>query len=514
MKRFNERPRGSSRCLARAIVLFVVFTLGFAMLDATMSELPFEAYAELVRKSGLVAADRLDEVVAELAVAAGGKPSDSRMLSRRLIKSDLLTDWQHQLLRRGHTRGFFLGTYRLLRVLGSGGMGTVYLAEHQMMRRLVAIKVISDKKMDAQTLARFERECQCMGALDHPNIVRAFDFNRHGKYFYLVMEYVQGVDLEALVARDGVLKPRVAAEYLRQAADAIHYAHSAGIIHRDIKPANLLLDGSASIKLLDLGLARVSGGQSAAITSAGEDMMLGTVDYVSPEQAVDCHAADARSDIYSLGCTLYYLIAGQPPFNTGAPMQRLMAHQTLIPKDLSELRPDTPQALSAICRRMCAKNPDERFSTAAEVRDALGAWLGSEMRGGSALDLEETKHEAVTPTQTITVVRADTKTHAGKAGINPLGKLDSFLLEQLMRREKLLPAESSALVRWWRAEQETGEDLFAFLQRFDFLPSSARRVLESVAKGYFAANQGGVFLDAQSLSRLRQRLADFAATTV
>ena len=255
-------------------------------------------------------------------------------------------------------------------------MSTVYLAEHVLMQRRVAIKVLPDSRVDDTSyLARFHREAQAAAALDHRNIVRAYDVDNVGDIHYLVMEYVEGRDLQQMVKRDGPLEAAVAAEYIRQAAEGLAHAHHAGLIHRDIKPANLLVDRKNVVKVLDLGLARFTDEDRASLTVAYDENVLGTADYLAPEQALNSHGVDARADIYSLGCALYYLLTGHPPFPEGTLPQRLMAHQKTPPPDINLERPEVPADLVAICDKMMAKKPDDRYQTAQEVADALADWL-------------------------------------------------------------------------------------------------------------------------------------------
>jgi serine/threonine protein kinase len=234
---------------------------------------------------------------------------------------------------------------------------------------------------DSSYLERFVQEAQAAARLNHPNIVQAYDIGVHKKHHYIVMEYVEGRDLQNLVKETGPLDYDLAANYIRQAAEGLCYAHQSGLIHRDIKPANLLVDPRGTVKLLDLGLARFTDDEAPSLTIAHEENVLGTADYLPPEQAVDSHGIDSRADIYSLGCTLYYLLTGHPPFPTGTLPQRIHAHQTKSPASIYVDRSDAPQALVDVCARMMAKSPEARFQTAKEVADVLTAWLSARSRG-------------------------------------------------------------------------------------------------------------------------------------
>jgi serine/threonine protein kinase len=344
-----------------------------------------DTFLDLVRRSGLVEKDPLDAALADL-TRKTGQPAltDSDRVANHLVESGLITRWQAERLLEGRYRGFFLGKYKLLDHLGTGGMSMVYLAEHILMQRRVAIKVLPASRVDDTSyLARFHREAQAAAALDHRNIVRAYDVDNAGKIHYLVMEYVEGRDLQQTVKQDGPLEPAVAAEYIRQAAEGLAHAHHAGLIHRDIKPANLLVDPKNVVKVLDLGLARFADEERASLTVAYDENVLGTADYLAPEQALNSHGVDARADIYSLGCALYYLLTGHPPFPEGTLPQRLMAHQKTPPPDISQERPEVPSDLVAICDKMMAKKPAQRYQTAQEVADTLADWLIAHGHGSS-----------------------------------------------------------------------------------------------------------------------------------
>ena len=318
-------------------------------------------------------------------------PETVEALAKALIRAEQLTGYQAKKLYAGKGSSLVLGNYILQEKIGAGGMGQVYRAEHRRMKRTVALKVLPPEAVkDDVSVQRFHREVQAAARLSHPNIVTAFDADEtKGVHFY-VMEHVDGVDLATLVKRDGVCSCDQAVDYLRQAARGLQYAHTQGVIHRDIKPSNLLVDRQGTVKLLDLGLARFDDSdvaQSAGLTGTGA--VMGTVDYMSPEQALDTKQADARSDIYSLGCTLWYLLTGTPLFGGDTVVKRIIGHREAeIPSLVDTVRrlasgrrqPDVntaPQveALDAVFRKMVAKNPDERYQTAADVVAALESCL-------------------------------------------------------------------------------------------------------------------------------------------
>lgn len=336
-----------------------------------------ETFLDLVQRSGLVEKDRLQALVAQLEKESQGKlPADVDEVARRFVAENLITPWQCEKLLEGRHKGFFLGRYKLLGQLGSGGMSTVYLGEHVLMQRRVAIKVLPKARVtDTSYLARFHLEARAAASLDHPNIVRAYDVDNDGDTHYLVMEYIDGRDLQQMVKKGGRFEYAAAAEYIRQAAEGLGHAHVNGLIHRDVKPANLLVDQKNVVKVLDLGLARFTDEDRASLTVQYDENVLGTADYLAPEQAIDSHGVDARADIYSLGCAFYFLLAGHPPFPDGTLPQRLMAHQKQPPPDIAKERPDAPADLLHICLKMMAKRPADRYQSMNDVAQVLRQWL-------------------------------------------------------------------------------------------------------------------------------------------
>ncbi|HVS34751.1 MAG TPA: serine/threonine-protein kinase [Gemmataceae bacterium] len=260
--------------------------------------------------------------------------------------------------------------YRLLKLLGRGGMGVVYLAEHGVMRRRVALKVVNrEYTANAAAVERFQQEIHAAAQLHHPNIVAAYDAEQAGATYFLVMEYVDGVSLDRLVAERGPLPIAEACDCIRQAALGLHYAHERGMVHRDVKPHNLIRGADGMVKVLDFGLASV--GEAGPGPAASGKTVLGTPDYIAPEQAENSHNADARSDIYALGCALYFMLTGRPPFAHRLPRSKLIAHQQEAPTPLADARPDAPPGLAAVLARMTAKAPASRYPSAAAVAAAL-----------------------------------------------------------------------------------------------------------------------------------------------
>jgi serine/threonine protein kinase len=330
-----------------------------------------QEFLDLLQQSSL-----LEEGDLERCRDLAGQTSSAEELAEVLVRSGLLTPFHSTNLLRGRWRGFFLGKYKLLEQLGAGGMGQVFLATHQMMRRLVALKVLTLRPgADPSILPRFQREARAMAALDHPNIVHAYDCDQDDKLHYIVLEYVDGISLSELVKKRGPVTVERAVTYIYQAALGLQHAHEAGLVHRDIKPGNMLLDRQGVVKILDMGLARLFHDNADNLTlehNAGR--ALGTADYLAPEQATNSHDVDIRADIYSLGASLYYLLTGKAPFQGATVAQKLLLHQLKPPTPLHELCPEVPEELEVVINRMMAKQPEQRHATADEVCAALEPW--------------------------------------------------------------------------------------------------------------------------------------------
>jgi hypothetical protein len=275
--------------------------------------------------------------------------------------------------------------YRLLGVLGVGGMGKVFKAEHRLMARVVALKVIHQHLLaEPAAVERFRLEVRAAARLAHPNIVTAHDAEQAGAAHFLVMEHVEGETLDRTLHRRGPLPVALACDLVRQAALGLQHAHERGMVHRDLKPSNLIVTPAGQVKILDFGLAQF-GRQTQdrpALTPVG--VVVGTPAYLAPEQARDPHGADIRADLYSLGCTLYHLLAGQPPFLARTLLQQVLAHQDQAPRPLSELRADVPPALARLVERLLAKDPSQRLQTPAELAEALAPFALGGGRGEGA----------------------------------------------------------------------------------------------------------------------------------
>jgi eukaryotic-like serine/threonine-protein kinase len=336
---------------------------------------------DLVRKSGLVDTQRLDEYLAGLR-AAGPSTPQPPTLAGLLVRDGLLTNFQAEQFLVGKWRRFNVGKYRVLERLGSGRVGSVYLCEHIPSRRRVAVKVLPVTRADdPSSLERFYREARALAALDHPNIVRAYDIDQDEKLHFLVMEYVDGSSLQHITEHCGPMAVLRAAHYIRQAALGLQHAHeTARIVHRDIKPADILVDRGGSVRIVDMGLALFAGEEHeaearAAWTAHGE-VVLGTPDYVAPEQASNPHGVDIRADIYSLGATFYFCLTGRTPFGECTVAQQLLWHQTRRPEPVRRLRPEVPEGLAVLIERTMARTPADRPQTPQEVADALAPYTG------------------------------------------------------------------------------------------------------------------------------------------
>ena len=354
-----------------------------------------ERFLEIVANSGLVDAAELETLEKRVREHLDGRlPKDPAKIARLLVKKQLLTEWHVEKLLSGKYKGFFLGKYKLLGHIGTGGMSSVYLAEHTRMGDKRAIKVLPKSRVkDATYLARFQLEAKAIASLHHPNIVLAHDMDNDGDVHYIVMEYVDGVDMQQMVKQDGPLGLETAAVMVAQAARGLHHAHEKGVIHRDVKPANLLIDKTGRVRLLDMGLALVNAEEDQSLTVANNENVLGTADYLAPEQALNSHSVDHRADIYGLGCTLYYLLTGKPPFSDGTLAQRIARHQKEMPKSIRTIRKDCSGELEGICVKMIQKDPRYRYQSAEEVAIALERYAENAPKPVSVGAISETTYD-------------------------------------------------------------------------------------------------------------------------
>lgn len=325
----------------------------------------------LIRRSGVLSDRQFEEVCAK--ILGGEYPRDSSALAERLVAEKVLTEFQVSRFLRNKANGFVVGRYIVLDRLGEGNKGRVFKAQHKLMGRLVALKIIAPQIASrASSIARFYREMRLLGRLNHPNVVRAFDADQVGDLLYIVMEYVAGRDLEQLLRDRGPLPPAEVAGYMAQAALGLGHAHDQGIVHRDVKPTNLILSQEGQVKVLDLGLGALleADSQTSFATAAGHSV--GTLMYMSPEQAT-ASDVDGRSDLFSLGCTMYHLLTGQVPFPGQTVVECLKRRALGSPDPITEVRPGLPPRLVGVLDKLLARRPENRFQTAAEAALALEA---------------------------------------------------------------------------------------------------------------------------------------------
>ncbi|MEQ8785788.1 MAG: Hsp70 family protein [Pirellulaceae bacterium] len=336
----------------------------------------FEQFLVRIAQSGLM--DEEDLRAFRERLPAEKRADSIEALSRELIIQNHLTPYQVERLVEGSIEGLVLGNYVVLEKVGEGGMGEVFRAQHRRMKRIVAVKLLPHEATESiSNVRRFQREVEAAAKLVHPNIVTAFDADESNGIYFLVMEFVDGESLVNIVSQGGPLSLKRAIDYTLQMARGLDYAHRLGVIHRDIKPSNILVDQWGTVKILDMGLARLTedhvGGvlseESMHLTQSGE--IMGTFDYMSPEQAEDARDVDHRCDIYSLGCTMYSLLTADVPYPGDTMMKKLLAHREKpIPK-VSAIRPDVPDDLEQVFATMVAKRSADRYATMGEVVAAL-----------------------------------------------------------------------------------------------------------------------------------------------
>ena len=323
----------------------------------------------------LLACAHFDELVDQLLPQC----ENWNVIGAELVYRGWLTPFQMSTVLEGRGAELILGSYVLAELLGEGGMGRIYLARNWKLNTPAAVKVIrAERAGDPAATERFLREVRALGAIRHPHMVHALDADVEGGRLYCAMEYVSGMDLARLLRDRGALPIEMACRYASQLADVLRHIGALGLVHRDVKPSNVLVteDGS-KVKLLDLGLARFDhpDWQSSRSDLTQVGMMIGTPDYVAPEQIRDSHGADIRSDLYALGCTLYHMLAGRPPFDGMSAVDKLWHHQTTDPIPVEDFRSDVPPVLSAIVRTLLAKKPRDRYQDPGEVVAALRPFL-------------------------------------------------------------------------------------------------------------------------------------------
>lgn len=335
--------------------------------------LTYQELTEVLTSVGLISRDDLTLMVNQ--ISPDSTCPEISLVTNQLLQYGKITAYQQQLLLEG--RSLEMGNYLILDCLGQGGMGLVYKARHHKMDRVVALKVIHNKSSLAAN-ERFQREIKVVASIKHPNVVTAYDAGDLDGVQYLVMEYISGLNLSQLISRNGPLPVPVAVGYLRQVAEGLKCIHDLGIVHRDIKPSNLLLDEAETVKILDLGLSRLiewpSDSEAETLTEiTAPGQVVGTVDYMAPEQFVNPKSPDYRADFYSLGCTFYFLLTGKPPFLGRTMGEKVIAHREQRPPLLGQVREGVSAELEALFQKLLAKYPDQRPVSADELITALDA---------------------------------------------------------------------------------------------------------------------------------------------
>jgi serine/threonine protein kinase len=364
-------------------------------------EFTVENVCGLLIRSKLLTPDEVKAMYARWQAEARDAIANLAQFTRWLVAHHYVTEYQAALVAKGHADVFFINQYKILDRLGKGRTAGVYKAQHQL-GQIVAIKILPPSKaLNPQILGRFQREVRLALRLKHPNVVRAFQVGEVGGLHYLVMEYLEGETLDTVLQRRRRLPAQEAVRLVYQALQGLQHLHEQGLVHRDLKPANLMLvpargpgepDNTlrATLKILDIGLGRAlfeDGAAPGDVHLTGEGMLLGTPDYLAPEQARDARGIDVRADLYSLGCVLYHCLTGQPPFPDTNVLSQMVRHATEAPRPLRELVPDLPDGLQPILNTMMAKDPAQRYPTPERAAQALQAFQAG--GGGEPAKLAE-----------------------------------------------------------------------------------------------------------------------------
>ncbi len=325
-------------------------------------------------RSKLLTRDDLQE---SLRAVPKDKRGQALALADHLVQTGKLTRYQASKLLRGIALGMVIGPFRLLAPLGKGGMGTVFLVRDDRSQGLAALKILPPglARREARMVARFRREMEMCRKVTHPHLVWAYDVGEQKGVHYIAMEYVQGRTLTRTVVEDGRLDVALAARLFGEVSSALDHAHRQGLIHRDMKPSNIMVTPRGHAKVLDLGLAMIHGEEvEDHQVVGGKGYIVGTMDYIAPEQTEDASAVGPRGDLYSMGCSLYFALTGQPPFPGGTSREKVMRHRHERPRPLEELRPDLPEGFVALVARLMSKSPEHRPASAAEAAELLRPW--------------------------------------------------------------------------------------------------------------------------------------------
>jgi serine/threonine protein kinase len=332
-----------------------------------------ETFVRCVLRSQLL---RLDELQAVLRALPPPDRDDPQTLANHLVRTGKLTRFQANKILRGVSQGMVIGPFRVLSPLGRGGMGTVFLVRDVRNHRLAALKILPPRlAREPRMRARFQREMEMCRKVSHPNIAEAYDVGEYRGVHFIAMEFIPGRTLSKLVAGEGRLDVARAARLFADVAEALNHAHAQGLIHRDLKPSNILVTPRDVAKVVDLGLALMHGetGEDAMVIG-GKGYIVGTMDYIAPEQTTDAARVGPRSDLYSMGCALYFALAGQPPFPGGSSKEKVLRHRVEMPMPLLKLRPGLPSGFVTLVERLMSKDPEGRPANAAEAAEELRAW--------------------------------------------------------------------------------------------------------------------------------------------
>lgn len=324
----------------------------------------------VIRESGVLSDRQFADLKTK--VLHGDYPNKTSALAERLVKDNILSEYQARRFLANKPHGLLVGRYVIVDRIGSGSMGRVYKAHHRMMARDVALKIIAPEIVtNERVVARFQREMRLVARLDHPNVIRAFDADQVSRLLYIVMEYVQGISLGQRL-RQGVVPPMEMADYAAQAALGLAHAHAQGIVHRDVKPSNLLLTPDRQVKVLDLGLGALMEADEQSTFATADGIAVGTVDYMSPEQACG-REVDGRTDLFGLGCSMYHLISGKLPYPGDSPIERMGLRISGRPVPITQVMPGLSPAMVRVIEKLIAHKPQDRFQSASEAAEALQA---------------------------------------------------------------------------------------------------------------------------------------------
>jgi eukaryotic-like serine/threonine-protein kinase len=361
---------------------------------------PIDRFLRALRKSGLLPAARIDQLIAKAPKAIVG---DADKLGEFLVERGAITHFQVTKLKQGTFQGLALGAYHILSPLGKGGMGTVYLArdtrQAEGRRAMVALKVLPPKRAreEDRLLARFLREMDMAQRVDHVHLTRTYEAGDVGGVHFIAMEYIRGLPLRRVIQDQGPMNVPRAARLFAEVADGLQHAHELGIVHRDLKPSNIMVTPNGHAKILDLGLALAVDEELPTDTKilGGQGYVVGTMDYIAPEQVDDPTGVDARADLYAMGCSMYFALTGQPPFPGGTSLEKMKRHRTAAPDPLTDFNPTVPVEFTRVVEKLMDKSPGRRYQSAKAAREALLSWAAADPRTPMDVDPEQTAAEAV-----------------------------------------------------------------------------------------------------------------------